>query len=108
MTCRGIESHVHTRSITLRSVVAGEGTMWVIPISGVCCYDDPARRVRHHQVDLKLRRTFGRRRRGKLKDDAVQPVYILTARGDGTAWQNHETAETKRLTASRHTSTRHA
>ena len=51
---------------------------------GVCSYDDLARRVwgRNH-VDPKLVRAFVRRVRGKLGDDAAEPVYILTERGVG-------------------------
>ena len=51
--------------------------------SGVCSYDELARRVRHRHVDRKLGRTLGWRLRGELGDDGSQPVYILTARGVG-------------------------
>ena len=51
---------------------------------GVCSYGDLARRVwgRNH-VDPKLVRAFVRRVRGKLGDEAAEPVYILTERGVG-------------------------
>ena len=52
---------------------------------GVCSYRDLARRVwsRREHVDPKLVRAFVRRLRGKLGEDAAEPVYVLTERGVG-------------------------
>ncbi len=51
---------------------------------GVCSYDDLARSVwGRSRIDPKLVRAFVRRVRGKLGDDAAEPVYILTERGVG-------------------------
>ena len=50
----------------------------------MCSYDDLARLVwGRSRVDPKLVRAFVRRLRGKLGDDAAEPVYVLTERGVG-------------------------